>query len=59
MLVVGIVYLAVECQALPGFLEPTKGDTSSRTGLGIASLVALIAAITAARRRPPSAPRRS
>jgi hypothetical protein len=60
LLVVGIVYLTVECQALPGFLGPTRGDTSPRTGLGIAGLVlglaALIAAFLAARRRPPSAP---
>jgi hypothetical protein len=60
LLVLGIVYLTVECQALPGFLGPTRGDTSPRTGLGILSLVlglvALALAFVAARRRPPSAP---
>ena len=60
LLAVGIVYLTVECQALPGFLGPTRGDTSPRTGLGIIGLVlglaALIAAFLVARRRPPSAP---
>jgi hypothetical protein len=60
LLALGIVYLTVECQALPGFLGPARGDTSPRTGLGIVSLVlglaALIAAFLTARRRPPSAP---
>jgi hypothetical protein len=52
LLAVGIVYLSVECQALPGILGGTPGDTSPRTGLGIASvvlgLVALVVAYGAA-----------
>jgi hypothetical protein len=58
LLAIGIVYLTVECQALPGFLGPTRGDTSPRTGLGILSLVlglgALIAAFAIGRRCPSS-----
>ncbi len=58
LLAIGIVYLTVECQALPGFLGPTRGDTSPRTGLGVLSLVlglgAVIAAFAIGRRRPPS-----
>jgi hypothetical protein len=57
---VGLVYLIVECQALPAFLGPTHGDTSPRTGLGIAALllglIALAVAVLTTRRRPPSAP---
>lgn len=34
-LALGVVYLSVECQALPGFMGPVHGDTSPRTGLGI------------------------
>jgi hypothetical protein len=60
LLVLGIVYLTVECQALPGFMGPIRGDTSPRTGLGIVSLLlglgALIVAFASARRRPPKAP---
>jgi hypothetical protein len=61
ILALGIVYLTVECQALPGFMGPTQGDTSPRTGLGILGVVlglaTMIGAIAAARRRPPTAPR--
>lgn len=35
LLALGIVYLTVKCQALPGFLGPVHGDTSPRTGRGI------------------------
>jgi hypothetical protein len=60
---VGVVYLVVECQALPGFLGPTRGDTWPRTGLGIAGvslgLVMLLLAFLGAKRRPPDAPRQS
>jgi hypothetical protein len=63
LVAVGIVYLTVECQALPGILGPTHGDTSPRTGLGIAcvalGLAVLAAAYAGARRRPPAAPRHS
>jgi protein-S-isoprenylcysteine O-methyltransferase Ste14 len=63
LVAVGVVYLVVECQALPGFLGPTRGDTSPRTGLGIAGvllgLAVLALALLAARRHPPNAPRRS
>jgi hypothetical protein len=60
LVAVGFVYLIVECQALPGFLGPTRGDTSPRTGLGIAALllglIAFAVAVLTARRRPPRAP---
>jgi hypothetical protein len=63
LVAVGVVYLVVECQALPGFLGPTRGDTSPRTGLGIAGvtlgLAVLAFALLAARRHPPNAPRQS
>lgn len=40
----GIVYLAMACQDLPGFMGPSPGDTSPRTPLGIGVLlVGLIA----------------
>jgi hypothetical protein len=57
LLALGIVYLVVECQALPGFMGPTAGDSSPRVGLGIAGVVLglcmLAVAALAARRRPP------
>ena len=60
LLAVGVVYLTVACEALPGLLGPTRGDTSPRTGLGIVALVlgvsVLIVALFVARRRPPSGP---
>lgn len=60
LLVVGVVYLTVECQALPGFLGPTHGDRSPRTGLGIASFVlglgAFAVAVASFRRRRPAPP---
>ena len=58
LLGVGIVYLAVACQNLPGFLGPSPGDASPRTPLGIAGVVlgllALLLAVRALRRRPPA-----
>jgi len=60
LLGLGVVYLTVACQNLPGILGPHPGDTSPRTGLGIVAVVlgvaALVAALIAARRRPPSTP---
>jgi amino acid permease len=60
LVAVGIVYLSVECQSLPGFLGPVHGDTSPRTGLGIVAVVlgvaALVVAFVARRRRPPTPP---
>jgi hypothetical protein len=61
LLGVGVVYLTVECQALPGFLGPVHGDASPRTPRGIVGVVlgltALTFAFTRTRRRPPTAPR--
>ena len=58
LLAIGLVYLTVACEALPAFLGPTAGDTSPRTGLGLAGVVlgaaALIAAFVVARRRRPN-----
>jgi hypothetical protein len=57
LLAIGIIYLVAACEALPGFLGPTPGDTSPRTGLGIVALVlglaALGGAFIAARRASP------
>jgi hypothetical protein len=54
LLALGVVYLSVECQALPGFLGPVHGDTSPRSGLGIAcvalGLIALGGGLAAVRR---------
>ena len=44
----GIVYLVVACEALPGFMGPTAGDTSPRTGLGVAGLLLGLAALSIA-----------
>jgi hypothetical protein len=38
LLAVGVIYLAVACQSLPGFLGPVHGDTAPRTGRGIAAV---------------------
>jgi hypothetical protein len=63
LLAVGIVYLTVACQELPGLLGPTRGDTSPRTGLGIVGVLlgvaVLIVALLVPRRRPPSGPLQS
>ena len=34
LVTVGVVYLVVACQNLPGILGPVAGDTSPRTPLG-------------------------
>lgn len=63
LIAVGIVYLTVACENLPGILGPTAGDTSPRIGLGVSALVlgmvALLVAYVAVRRRPPGAPQSS
>lgn len=41
----GIVYLVLACEELPGFLGGTPGDTAPRTGLGIAVLLLGLAAL--------------
>ena len=60
LLGVGVVYLTVACENLPGILGPHPGNTSPRTVLGIVVVVlgvaALAAAFIAARRRPPTTP---
>ena len=44
----GIVYLVVACEALPAFMGPTPGDTSPRTGLGVAGLLLGLVALSIA-----------
>ena len=59
LLGLGVVYLTVACESLPGFLGGTAGDTSPRTGLGIVAVVlglALGIGLIVTRRRPPSTP---
>jgi amino acid permease len=48
LVAIGIVYLVVACENLPGFLGPHAGDTSPRVGLGVLGLVLGIASLTAA-----------
>ncbi len=48
LVAVGVVYLTVECQALPGFLGPTHGDTMPRTKLGILGVLLGLAVLTSA-----------
>jgi hypothetical protein len=48
LLAVGIIYLVVACEALPGFLGPTPGDTSPRTPLGVGSVLLGVAALAVA-----------
>ena len=54
---IGVVYLSVACENLPGILGPHPGDTSPRTPLGVIVLVlglgVLALALLTARRRPP------
>lgn len=54
LLGLGVVYLSVECQALPAFMGPVHGDTTPRTGLGVVAsalgLTGLAGAVIAARR---------
>jgi hypothetical protein len=60
LVAIGIVYLTVACEDLPGILGRTPGDTSPRIGLGVVGVVlgvaALVVVFIAARRRPPAAP---
>jgi amino acid permease len=60
LLGVGVVYLTVACENLPGILGPHPGDTSPRTALGIIAVVlavaVFVAVFVAGRRRPPTAP---
>jgi hypothetical protein len=60
LITVGIVYLTVPCEDLPGVLGPHAGDSSPRTALGVISLVlgalALGIAWIVNARRPPKAP---
>jgi amino acid permease len=60
LLGVGVVYLTVACQNLPGILGPHPGDRSPRYGLGIVAVVLGLAFLAAThlslRRRPPGAP---
>jgi hypothetical protein len=57
---VGIVYLVVACESLPGILGPHAGDTSPRVPLGVACVVfgviALAVTFLTTRRRPPTTP---
>ena len=46
LIALGIVYLVLACEELPGFLGGTPGDTSPRTGLGVAGLVLGLAALS-------------
>jgi hypothetical protein len=60
LLTIGVIYLTVACQSLPGFLGPVHGDTSPRTGLGITAVVLALIVFAAGflitRRRPPGGP---
>ena len=60
LLALGVVYLVVACENLPGILGPHAGEESPRTGLGILALVLGIAALSvafiASRRHPPTGP---
>jgi amino acid permease len=55
----GVVYLVVACESLPGFLGGMQGDTSPRTGFGVVSLllglIALGLSAWSVRRRSPGA----
>jgi len=51
LLAIGIVYLTVECQALPGFMGPTHGDTSPRTKLGVVGVALGLTVLLAAFRQ--------
>jgi hypothetical protein len=55
LLAVGIIYLTVECQALPGFMGGTPGDSAPRWRLGLVGvglgLAVVASAFVIARRR--------
>lgn len=63
LVAIGIVYLTVACEDLPGLMGPTAGDTSPRTPLGVVGVVlglgALAVAVAVARRRPRTRPPQS
>lgn len=63
LLAIGIVYLTVACEDLPGILGPTPGDTSPRIVLGVVAVVlgvaALLVVFLVARRGPPTTPLQS
>jgi hypothetical protein len=63
LVAIGIVYLTVACEDLPGILGPTPGDTSPRIALGVLGVMfgvtALVIGFMLARRRPPTAPLQS
>jgi hypothetical protein len=46
LVALGVVYLVVACEELPGFLGGTPGDTSPRTGLGVAGLLLGLVALS-------------
>jgi len=48
LLGIGVVYLSVACQNLPGILGPTPGDSSPRTPLGVIVLVLGLAVLAIA-----------
>ncbi|HEY1592796.1 MAG TPA: hypothetical protein VGF81_13460 [Solirubrobacteraceae bacterium] len=58
LLGLGVVYLSVACESLPGFLGGTQGDTSPRTGFGFVALGLGVAALAltawSVRHRSPS-----
>lgn len=60
LVALGVVYLSVACQSLPGFMGPVRGDTAPRSGFGIVALVLGLGALGAAalsawrREAPPS-----
>ena len=57
---IGIVYLTVACESLPGILGPSPGETAPRTPLGVVCVVlglaVLAAALLVARRGSPGSP---
>jgi hypothetical protein len=46
LVALGVVYLVVACEELPGFLGGTPGDASPRTGLGVAGLLLGLVALS-------------
>jgi hypothetical protein len=54
LIAIGVVYLTVACENLPGILGPTPGDTSPRVGLGsggvLLGLLTLLIAYVGVRR---------
>jgi uncharacterized membrane protein YidH (DUF202 family) len=46
LVALGVVYLVLACEELPGFLGGTPGDTSPRTAIGIAVLLVGVATLS-------------